>query len=79
MRMQCIIIVNIRISNGGCVMKRENKKTMLIFLEPDLKEMIRYQAYKEHRSQNSLIEIILKSYLENELSQDSNFRELAKI
>jgi len=60
-------------------MKRESKKAMLIFLEPDLKEMIRYQAYKEHRSQNSLIETILKSYLENELAQDSHFKELAKI
>jgi len=60
-------------------MKRTNKKVMLIFLEPILKEMIRYQAYKEHRSQNSLIEKILKYHLESELSQDSHFKELAKI
>lgn len=60
-------------------MKRENKKTMLIFLEPTLKEMIRYQAYREHRSQNSLIEKILKSHLDNELAQDSHFKELVEI
>jgi len=60
-------------------MKRTNKKTMLIFLEPGLKEMIRYQAYREHKSQNSLIEKILKSHLENELAQDNHFKELVKI
>ncbi len=60
-------------------MKRENKKVMLIFLNPTLKEMIRYQAYKEHRSQNSLIENILKSYLDNELSNDNHFKDLARI
>jgi len=60
-------------------MKRENKKPMLIFLNPILKEMIRYQAYKEHRSQNSLIETVLKTHLENELVKDNHFKDLAKI
>ncbi len=60
-------------------MKRKDKKIMLISISPVVKEMIRYQAYKEHRSQNSLIERILISNLENELSQDSHFKELAEI
>ena len=60
-------------------MKRVNKKPMLIFLEPVLKEMIRYQAYKKHKSQNALIEYILKSHLEKELAQDNHFKELAEI
>lgn len=60
-------------------MKKGSKKPMLLFLTPTLKEMIRYQAYKEHRSQNSLIENILKVRLENELAKDTHFKDLAKI
>jgi hypothetical protein len=60
-------------------MKRANKRTMLVFLEPNTKEMIRYQAYKENKSQNSLIEEILKSHLENALFDDKHFKELANI
>ena len=60
-------------------MKREDKKPMLIFVNPKLKEMVRYQAYKEHRSQNSLIEDILFSHLESKLAKDSHFKDLAKL
>lgn len=61
------------------ITKRIDKRPTLLYFTPILKEMIRYQAYKEHKSQNSLIERILKSHLENELSQDSHFKELAEI
>ena len=51
----------------------------MIFIEPELKEMIRYQAYKEHISQNALIGEILDSYLEAILAEDKHFKELAEI
>ena len=61
------------------LLKRRDKRPVLLYFTPTLKEMIRYQAYKEHKSQNSLIERILTSNLENELLQDNHFKELAKI
>jgi predicted HicB family RNase H-like nuclease len=60
-------------------MKRKNKKIMLVSINPEIKEMLRYQAYKSRKSQNNLIEEILKSYLEEELSNDIHFKELANI
>jgi len=60
-------------------MKRKDKTIMLISINPDIKEMLRYQAYKSRKSQNNLIEEILKSYLEKELSDDIHFKELANI
>lgn len=60
-------------------MKRKDKKIMLISINPGIKEMLRYQAYKSRKSQNNLIEEILKSYLEKELSNDTHFKELANI
>ena len=60
-------------------MKRDKKKPMLLFLSPVLKEMIRYQAYKEHKSQNLLIENILESYLGKKLANDNHYKDLAKI
>lgn len=60
-------------------MKREDKRPMLLFINPALKEMIRYKAYKEHQSQNSLIENILTLHLERELVNDNHFKDLAKL
>ena len=60
-------------------MKRKNKKIMLVSINPEIKEMLRYRAYKSRKSQNNLIEEILKSYLEEELSNDIHFKELANI
>ena len=60
-------------------MKRKDKKIMLLSISPDIKEMLRYQSYKSGKSQNNLIEEILKSCLEKELSGDTDFKELAKI
>ena len=60
-------------------MKRKDKTIMLISINPSVKEMLRYQAYKSRKSQNNLIEEILKSYLEKELTNDTHFKELANI
>ncbi len=60
-------------------MSRKDKTIMLISINPSVKEMLRYQAYKSRKSQNNLIEEILKSYLEKELSGDIHFKELANI
>lgn len=60
-------------------MKRESKKVMLVFLNPEIKEMLRYQAYRKNKSQNTLIEEILRLQLEKELDTDKHFKELANI
>jgi len=60
-------------------MKRKNKKIMLISISPVVKEMVRYMAYKSRKSQNTIIEEAVKTQLEKELSNDFNYRQLAKI
>ena len=60
-------------------MKRKDKKIMLISISPVVKEMIRYMAYKSRKSQNTIIEESVKTQLEKELSNDTSYKQLAKI
>ncbi len=58
------------------LMKRMDKKPGLLYFTPTLKEMIRYQAWKEHKSQNALIEQILTNSLEKAMAKDEHFKEV---
>ena len=60
-------------------MKRQEKKKMQVFLSPKTKEMLRYQAYKKHESQNTLIEKILRRSLRRQLRNDDHYKELSVI
>ena len=60
-------------------MKRDAKKKTLIFLNPETKEMLRYLAYKNNQSQNSLIEKTLSRSLKRQLKDDEHFQELSDI
>ena len=56
--------------------KRVDKRPGLLYFTPTLKEMIRYQAWKEHKSQNALIEQILTEFLEKAMAKDGHFKEI---
>lgn len=60
-------------------MKRKDAILTQIPIIPEVREMLRYQSYKSKKSQTYLINEILKSYLEEELSNDIHFKELANI
>jgi len=60
-------------------MKRKDAIFTQIPIIPEVREMLRYQSYKSKKSQTYLINEILKSYLEEELSNDIHFKELANI
>jgi hypothetical protein len=60
-------------------MKRQERKKMLIFLNPETKDMLRYYSYKKNESQNNLIEKIVRRSLKRQLRNDDHYKELSNI